>query len=390
MADERIYGTLGGYGQQSGEYGDPLNPRTMTVYLGGPEDIARAKSSAAMLAPAAPVRSESEYGFNAQSPQAAPGPNVQSFPGLISPEAMRRATDYAVRHMGADRAVAEEQQRALAQLANNVVSPALRQTRRLADSVARLGPELQQRYAQAREYLTRPRMTENQLTSSLLQRKPMVFQPAPLTPQQLRSEILYDEPQRLTPDDMLAFRDAERRAQAYAETLATQQRAQVEQQEKAAAQRADDERAAELGRALEQTGADFLDRLRRGQVDTSGYTESMRQAPPIALDEERRTQSLIDALGQAGELTDAQLSRGAVDATMDDLRPRQFEYRQDTGLDTRPRAGILAQDLERTPLGRSIVRETPRGKALDVGQLSGANSAMIGRLNERLRKLEAK
>ena len=456
MADERIYGTLGGYGQQSGEYGDPLNPRTMTVYTGNrrlaptqeeiaadferrfmaeaeADDLAEREAAAdlerrlmaeatdiefaeaedALLAPSEPLRPElARYG------------NTQAPPIVSSPAAMRQAGQLAARHMGADREAIMAEQRALGVTVDGIVGPETLRARARARQAAMVDPQVEAGLARARAVLAsapddvtmppmrvtaRPPQTmvmpEDRITATaprveaddafgrvreLVRRGPELARPAaPLTVEELRG-MQQQRRLGLSPESMLESRNAERRAQLYAEAIAGQQRAQVEQQERAAARRTADERAAELSGALEQAGADFLDRLQRGEVDTSGYTESMRQAPPIALDEEQRTQSLIDALGQAGALTDAQLSRGAVDATMDGVRPRQFEYRAQTGLDTRPRAGILAQDLERTPLGRSIVRETPQGKVLDVGQLTGTNSAMIGRLNERLRKLEAK
>lgn len=434
MADERIYGTLGGYGQQSGEYGDPLNPRTMTVYTGDRKlaptqeeidadferrlmaeatDIELAEAEDALLAPSEPVRPElARYGGT-------------QFPSVVMfPDAMRQQGQLVARHMGADREAIMAEQRALGVTVDGIVGPETLRARARARQAAMVDPQVEAGLARARAVLAsapdgvtmppmqataRPPQTmvmpEERITATapraeaddafgrvreLVRRGPELARPAaPLTVEELQG-MQRQRRLGLSPESMLESRNAERRAQLYAEAIAGQQRAQVEQQERAAARRTADERAAELSGALEQAGADFLDRLQRGEVDTSGYTESMRQAPPITLDEEQRTQSLIDALGQAGALTDAQLSRGAIDATMDGVRPRQFEYRAQTGLDTRPRAGILAQDLERTPLGRSIVRETPRGKALDVGQLSGANSAMIGRLNERLRKLEAK
>lgn len=456
MADERIYGTLGGYGQQSGEYGDPLNPRTMTVYTGNrrlaptqeeiaadferrfmaeaeADDLAEREAAAdlerrlmaeatdiefaeaedALLAPSEPLRPElARYG------------NTQAPPVVSDPAAMRQAGKLAMRHMGADREAIMAEQRALGVTVDGIVGPETLRARARARQAAMMDPQVEAGLARARAVLAsapdgvtmppmrvtaRPPQTmvmpEERITATaprpeadnafgrvreLVRRGPELARPAaPLTVEELQG-MQRQRRLGLSPESMLESRNAERRAQMYAEAIAGQQRAQVEQQEQAAARRTADERAAELSTALEQAGADFIDRLQRGEVDTSGYTESMRQAPPITLDEEQRTQSLIEGLGQAGALTDAQLSRGAIDATMDGVRPRQFEYRAQTGLDTRPRAGILAQDLERTPLGRSIVRETPRGKALDVGQLSGANAAMIGRLNERLRKLEAK
>lgn len=52
--------------------------------------------------------------------------------------------------------------------------------------------------------------------------------------------------------------------------------------------------------------------------------------------------------------------------------------------------GVMAQDIEKTKFGKQIVRDTPQGKYLDSAKLSGANTAAIARLADRLSKLESK
>lgn len=52
--------------------------------------------------------------------------------------------------------------------------------------------------------------------------------------------------------------------------------------------------------------------------------------------------------------------------------------------------GILAQDLEKTRLGKQAIIETPEGKAVHGAKLAGALAAAAVRLGERLSKLEQK
>lgn len=52
--------------------------------------------------------------------------------------------------------------------------------------------------------------------------------------------------------------------------------------------------------------------------------------------------------------------------------------------------GIMAQDLERTPIGAQAVVDTPGGKVVDFGQLGGAQLAALARLHERLKAVEGK
>lgn len=50
----------------------------------------------------------------------------------------------------------------------------------------------------------------------------------------------------------------------------------------------------------------------------------------------------------------------------------------------------MAQDLEKTKLGKSMVKDTPSGKVVDYGKGFGAILAASASLNERLKKIEKK
>lgn len=53
--------------------------------------------------------------------------------------------------------------------------------------------------------------------------------------------------------------------------------------------------------------------------------------------------------------------------------------------------GVMAQDLEKTPAGRSVVREGPQGqKMVDTSRLTMVNTAAMNALSDRLAKLEAR
>jgi hypothetical protein len=81
-----------------------------------------------------------------------------------------------------------------------------------------------------------------------------------------------------------------------------------------------------------------------------------------------------------------------VDAFLRDLKAYNFKYKDPTAPGAAPgqRTGIMVQDLERNRLGRSLVRETPAGKAIDVNQATGAALAALASLNARVSKVEAR
>jgi len=48
----------------------------------------------------------------------------------------------------------------------------------------------------------------------------------------------------------------------------------------------------------------------------------------------------------------------------------------------------MAQDLEKTPMGASFVKDTPRGKQVDYGHGLAAILASQANIHDRLRNLE--
>ncbi len=73
-------------------------------------------------------------------------------------------------------------------------------------------------------------------------------------------------------------------------------------------------------------------------------------------------------------------------AFLDAIKPKRFEYKgESTG-----RLGVVAQDLEKAPMGEGIVHDTPGGKMIDAGQGVGALLASVSEINTRLKALEAK
>jgi hypothetical protein len=76
-----------------------------------------------------------------------------------------------------------------------------------------------------------------------------------------------------------------------------------------------------------------------------------------------------------------------VDRILLNLEPKAYSYKDEKHGKGR-RVGIMAQDLERTELGASIVEETPEGKMLDVNKALSLALAAVARLDARVRELE--
>lgn len=99
-------------------------------------------------------------------------------------------------------------------------------------------------------------------------------------------------------------------------------------------------------------------------------------------------------VGAAAAASDARLKRDieddreAVDELLDALAPYRFEY-----LDPKHGAGehhgIMAQDLEQSRIGQSLLVEIDGMKHVDLKRALMASLGALARLNERLSKLEA-
>lgn len=81
-----------------------------------------------------------------------------------------------------------------------------------------------------------------------------------------------------------------------------------------------------------------------------------------------------------------------VEAFLRDLKAYKFKYKDGHAEGEVPgqRYGIMAQDLEKSPMGRSLVRETSTGKAIDVQQAAGAALAALASLNKRVSAVEGR
>lgn len=106
----------------------------------------------------------------------------------------------------------------------------------------------------------------------------------------------------------------------------------------------------------------------------------------------RRPLSARDELDEGLDRFDS-ASDAAKDRALSVQHPYTFEYRPEAIAMGMPRgrmAGVMAQDLERAPLSREVVHDTPRGKMLSVPKALSLNLALTGRLAERLDELEAR
>ncbi|NJN94481.1 MAG: tail fiber domain-containing protein [Anaerolineales bacterium] len=72
------------------------------------------------------------------------------------------------------------------------------------------------------------------------------------------------------------------------------------------------------------------------------------------------------------------------------LKAYRYEYKDGEKHGEGKQFGVMAQDLEKTPEGKSMVKETKDGKMVDVGKLANAAMASVVSMHEKQEALESK
>ena len=85
-------------------------------------------------------------------------------------------------------------------------------------------------------------------------------------------------------------------------------------------------------------------------------------------------------------------AKNKVQDFLDSLKAYSYEYKKPDSPGARhgEMLGVMAQDLEKTTLGKQFVRDTPHGKLVDMGQGLAAILASQSYLNSRMKRLEAR
>jgi hypothetical protein len=83
-----------------------------------------------------------------------------------------------------------------------------------------------------------------------------------------------------------------------------------------------------------------------------------------------------------------------VESFLNRLKPAAYDYKKevkDSPLASKDRQlGVMAQDLEKSKLGKEAVMDTPKGKIVDYKDLEPKMLASLASLNQRLKKIEGK
>jgi hypothetical protein len=101
-------------------------------------------------------------------------------------------------------------------------------------------------------------------------------------------------------------------------------------------------------------------------------------------------------VGAAAAMSDedakSEIKPGAkqVESFLEAMKAHSYEYKDKEKHGAGKHVSPMAQELEKTELGKSMVVDTPEGKMVDYGKGFGAMLAANAALHERVKKLEGK
>lgn len=99
-----------------------------------------------------------------------------------------------------------------------------------------------------------------------------------------------------------------------------------------------------------------------------------------------------------GLLSDERQKEGVRDATPELLaflqdmadKARAYRYKEGTGQEPGVHYGVMAQDLERTKVGQTMVHDTPQGKVIDKDRALPTMMATVFELEAQLQDVSRK
>ena len=159
---------------------------------------------------------------------------------------------------------------------------------------------------------------------------------------------------------------------------------------------------AELQASLQEMGFELTRDLAEMDAATQRYVADKTAEWRRAQGDDQKQGAIIGALGTilaawaskptpSDKRLKTNISPGAgeVESFLDALNAYTYEYKDPNGSDEAGMfAGVMAQDLEKTPMGASFVKDTPNGKQVDYGHGLAAILASQANIHDRLRHLE--
>lgn len=156
-------------------------------------------------------------------------------------------------------------------------------------------------------------------------------------------------------------------------------------------QRTADQQLANIAAGQRNTALQSASQNQQAQEDSqqrmAGFIGNVGGSAALALSDENMKEEVKTSKDDAGKL---------VESFMDALKSYSYKYKKEAdGASGKKNpegevTSVMAQDLEKSELGKKMVQDTPKGKVVDYAQGMAPLFAAIAELNERTKKLEVK
>lgn len=130
-----------------------------------------------------------------------------------------------------------------------------------------------------------------------------------------------------------------------------------------------------------QTAATQAQQQQSNTMGWLGFGASVLGALLSDENAKKNIEPTVDISPVLAKLRATNTPKTTVEQVLAKVRPVKFDYKGEG--DGSNRVGIIAQDLEKTPLKEAVIN-TPEGKVIDTPQLTGGNTAMILELAQML------
>jgi hypothetical protein len=166
--------------------------------------------------------------------------------------------------------------------------------------------------------------------------------------------------------------------------LANQAAAAKLQEQRSADQQLSNIATAQRGVAL-QSASQNQQAQEAAQQRMASFVGNLGGSAALALSDENMKEEVKASKDDAGKL---------VESFMDALKSYSYKYKKESdGASGKKNpegevTSVMAQDLEKSELGKKMVQDTPKGKVVDYAQGMAPLFAAIAELNERTKKLE--
>lgn len=156
-----------------------------------------------------------------------------------------------------------------------------------------------------------------------------------------------------------------------------------------------------LAMGLNYDQANYQAQIQQNQFNAGAYNQAVAASHGVGIQNSANSTQLagagISALGTIGAAaamasderlkTDIEDGEEKTAAFLDSLIAKSYRYK-DEKYGVGHRVGIMAQDAEKSELGRYLVMNTPEGKMLDTNKVLSAALASVAHLNKRVKNLE--